>query len=177
MGINAATLQYFPDGDREFLARVFLIEPGEPRPGGRSKRNPKLTCEQLREQAEESGVATVYDEVFEDLARVFVKRRPRSSVSFKAEIEGSRKAVINLLPGESNPEPGLRFQVYICRLAQCLGVLVEEAIDLLPNRRVSASCAQTRGDGPNSYAPVQASLKFPSLRPISCRDLNMGFSR
>lgn len=135
VGINAATFQYFPDGDRELLARVFLIEPGETRPRGSSKRNPRLTYEQLRRLAEEHGVADLYDRLFEGLERVFIKRRTRSSVSFKAEMDGSRKAIINLIPGDSSSESGLRFQIYIHRLVQHLGIDLKEATKLVPEDR------------------------------------------
>ena len=135
VGINAATFQYFPDGDRELLARVFLIEPSDIVPGGTSTGRARLTYEQLRNQAEDKGVLELYAPLVEGLGRFFSRRRTRSSIGFKAEIDGGRKTIISLIPQESSSDSGLRFQVYIHRLAQLLGVKADEAAEFLPASR------------------------------------------
>ena len=65
VGINALIFQYFTDGaGREYLSRVFLLAPGDvaenARHKGVSKREPRLTYEELQEAAEEKGVGTLY---------------------------------------------------------------------------------------------------------------------
>jgi hypothetical protein len=64
--INAACFQYFQNkGGKEFLARVFLIEPSQveysSRTRGGSKRPPNLTFDELQEIADKNGVGELYE--------------------------------------------------------------------------------------------------------------------
>jgi hypothetical protein len=132
IGINVATFQFFRTTDgKELLARVFLIEPEEvsARVQSSSKRRPNLTYAELREIADQQGVGEVYERLMSGLTQVFGQRgTTRSSVSFKV----TNNTVLSLLPGESNQEQGLRFQVYALRLARFLNVSHEEIRRLLP---------------------------------------------
>jgi len=138
MNINAATFQFFQDADgRQFLARSFLIEPEtvdyRDRTKGTSKRKPNLSYEQLEAIAEEAGVGDLYRAAFSALNGLFSKGTTRTTTGFAANFNESRNVVFNLLPFESDPERGLRFQAYTVRLGQLLSVSREEVEAALPS--------------------------------------------
>lgn len=140
VGINAVTFQYFRDDEdrREFLARVFLIEPSEVDYRTQikltSKRKPPLTYEELQEIAERKGVGELYRRLIEGLTNCFDQRvTTRSTVAFIGIMEGRRNTILSLVPGESNVNQGVRFQVGIDRLAEYLGVERDLAIRILPS--------------------------------------------
>lgn len=140
VGINAATFQYFRDGEKEFLARVFLIEPSEveykTKIRASSKRKPNLSYEELEEIAVSNGVGELYQQLVEGVANFFDgKITTRSSISFVGKLGESRKAIFNLIPKDSNPDDGLRFQVYIPRLSDYFGTDRKSLISLLPKKR------------------------------------------
>ena len=123
VNINAATFHYFqpPDG-QELLARVFLLEPSEverkTRTRGSSKRRRNLSYEELEALADEAGVTELYEHAVAALRAVLQKQRTRSSIAFAGSFSGSRKVVISLLPGDSDAEDGLRYQLYQHRFAE-----------------------------------------------------------
>lgn len=141
VGINAATFQYFCDEDgKEFLARVFLIEPSQveysTKTKGTSKRKPPLTYEELQEIAERNGVGEIYQRLVEGLSGHFDRRgTTRSSIAFAGTIGESQNTIFSIIPKESDPDDGLRFQVYITRLSEYFGIDEEQAIALLPTHR------------------------------------------
>ena len=141
VGINAATFQYFRDEDsKEFLARVFLIEPSQVERSreikSTSKRKPALTYEELQEIAEREGVGETYKDLVERLLEYFDQRvTTRSTVAFIGIIDDSRSTIFSLVPGESDSNQGVRFQVYIDRLLKYLGVNKEDLIQILPLNR------------------------------------------
>ena len=72
----------------------------------------------------------------EELSMIFEKtRRSRSSITFVGTLEDSKKAIFNLIPTESSPEKGLKFQVYINRLSDYLGIDADKIITYLPKNR------------------------------------------
>jgi len=152
VNINAATFQCFKDGDGcEFLARVFLIEPdqveADSRTKGSSKRLPPLTREELANIAEEKGVGRLYGPAVQVLESYFQRGSTRSSITFSASFDGSRKIVMSLLPKGSSATVGLKFQVYIHRLSAMLGQSQEEVLALLPAQRKAWSySAEPSGD-------------------------------
>lgn len=139
VSINAATFQYFrlPDGS-EVLARVFLIEPSEvelkTRTKGSSKRRPNLSYEELNMLAAEAGVGELYDHAVSAFDGLLQKHTTRSSIGFASLLDGSRKTVISLLPGESSAGEGLRYRLYKNRYAELAKVHVSELASLLPLR-------------------------------------------
>jgi len=141
VGINAATFQYFCDEDRkEFLARVFLIEPSQveyrTQTKTTSKRKPPLTYEELQEIAERNGVGEIYLRLVEGLSGHFDRTgTTRSSIAFVGNIGESQNTVFSLIPKESNLDDGLGFQVYITRLSEYFGINEEQAIALLPKHK------------------------------------------
>lgn len=140
VNINAATFQYFCDSDgSEYLARVFLMEPSDvelsSRKHGSSKRLPNLSYEELLALAVEAGVGELYTYAMSKFESVLQKTTTRTSVSFKGRFEGSRNAVLNLIPGESSSAGGLRYQIYKHRFARLAGIPVEQAEALMPASR------------------------------------------
>jgi hypothetical protein len=140
VSINAATFQVFRSANgSELLARGFLIEPDQVeyqrRTKGSSKRRANLTYEQLDEIAKRNGVIDVYRRCVTSLETAYQKSTTRTSVAFKASLNGGKHTVFSLLPEESSHERGLRFQVYTVRLAHILGVPEEEIVRMLPADR------------------------------------------
>lgn len=139
VGINAVTFQYFRDEDgKEYLARVFLIEPSQVEHSTKtkmaSKRRPSLTYEELQEIAESNGVGELYRQLVEGLTTGLDQRMTTmSSVAFIGIMEGSRNTIFSLLPGESDPKQGIRFQAYIERLAEYLGANRHDVVRILPS--------------------------------------------
>jgi hypothetical protein len=137
VNINAATFNYFRADQTadEYLARVFVLDP-EQSPGGdtRSKRQPNLKPEQLLELAERVGVGALYRSLTEALGNL-PRHATRSSLAFDGRFEGSTKAVFSLIPGESSQENGLRFHLYLYRLAELLRKDIAAIETHLPKRR------------------------------------------
>jgi len=139
VGINAITFQFLQDEEeREFLARIFLIEPGEAEykiPTITSKRKPPLSYEELQETAEEKGVGEIYRRIVEELPKFFNQSvRTRSGISFIG-IMGERKSrntIFNIVPQDSDSENGLRFFVYIDRFVDYFGLEKEIALEVIP---------------------------------------------
>jgi len=126
VNINAITFHYFIDKDRnEFLARIFLIEPKEvdyrTQIKTQSKRKPPLSYDELAEMAESAGVGELYKHLLEELSYFFDGKQPtRSSIAFEGLLNESKKRIFSLLPSESNQTDGLKFQIYMPRMAQYL---------------------------------------------------------
>ena len=141
VNINAITFHYFIDENgNEFLARIFLIEPKEvdyrTQTKTSSKRKPPLSYDELRESAERAGVIKLYEHILDKLSDCFDgKQTTRSSIAFYGILEGSRKCIFSLLPGESDPVNGLKFQIYMPRMAQYLGVDEETVKSWLPENK------------------------------------------
>jgi len=137
VNINAATFQFFRDSDgTEYMGRVFLIEPEQvdlqTRSKGSSKRRPPLTYAELEAIAEDNGVAELYLYAVSSFSQYLQKHTTRSSIGFTGPINGSRKTVISLLPGESNASDGLRFQIYGNRFAQMVDLSKDQVKNLMP---------------------------------------------
>lgn len=139
VNINAVTFHYFKHDGKEFLARVFLIDPTvveyQTRTKGPSKRRPYLLYEELEQLAEQNGVGALYSRLTAGLEEHFQKHTTRSSICFAGIFDKSRKTVISLLPGESDASKGLRFQVYLERLKRLFGLSDEQALEILPQQR------------------------------------------
>jgi hypothetical protein len=138
VGINAATFHYFRnDKGKEFLARVFLIEPSQieyrTQTKSISKRKPPLTYEELEEIAESNGVGEFYKLLVSGLMPLFdQKGTTRSTIAFIGIVKESRLTIFSIIPGDSDPQQGLRFQVYIDRLAEYLHAKTEDIMQILP---------------------------------------------
>ena len=137
IGVNVVTFEHFTNSDgSERMGRVFLIEPEEvsARASAGSKRRPAATYEELNAIAHQNGVGGLYDNVIEGLGKVFDRRgTTRSSIAFKSRSGASINTIFSLIPGESNSQIGLHFQVYSHRLAEHLGIDVALVLPMLPN--------------------------------------------
>lgn len=140
VGINALTFQYFRDDEREFLARVFLIEPSEVEYKTKirvaSKRKvPPLSYEELQEIADKNSVGDIYRRIAEGITKFFdYSGTTRSTIAFIGITDEGRRTIFSLIPGESDPSNGVRFQVYIDRFSEYFGINKEDALRMLPSK-------------------------------------------
>jgi hypothetical protein len=130
--INVATFQYCRDANgKEFMARKFLMEPGITAKHPGTKRKTK-TYTELEKEAEINGVSELYNKLCQELTpRIFWTTTTQSSITFNGT-GTNRKAIFGLLPGQSNPEEGLKFKVYVTRLAEYLSIKQQNVSNLLP---------------------------------------------
>jgi len=140
VGINVVTFQYYrDDNSKEYLGRVFLIDPSQLKDRTQrkvdSKRRPSLSYEELEEISKHNGVGEVYTKLVEGLKKYFWTGRTRSSITFHATLGESHNTILSLIPGESSADEGLRFQVYTLRFAQCFGIREEEATSMMPDNK------------------------------------------
>lgn len=146
VGINATTFHYFRnDEGKEFLARVFLIEPGQVERrtwiGSGSKRKPRLTYEELEEIAKSNGVGELYKKLVEGLTPLFdQKGTTTSTIAFKGVDKESHLTIFSIIPGESHfpplssgSEQGLGFQMYIDRMAEYFHTQANDIMQILPS--------------------------------------------
>lgn len=136
--INAASFQFLSDpAGGSTLARVFLIEPEradqQVRARSASKRRPGLTEEELQRGADEAGVGALYASSVPRIREIFpMSDTTRSSIRFSGLIDGSRRVVFSLLPGESSAERGLHYQLYWPKLCDMFDLRGVEPGALLP---------------------------------------------
>jgi hypothetical protein len=125
--INAVRFQFFEAADgRKLLARTLTVALEEAeanikkRPG---KRPPPPTPEEMENAASDAGVVNLYRQFKQAVASYFKTGNTKTTCTFQAKFpDGSLKMVFSLVPGESNADKGLRYQLYSKRLAQILGV-------------------------------------------------------
>ena len=134
--INVARFQHFSDGkDVRLLARFFLVEPevvqASARARGPSKRRHNLSFQELESIADANGVGHLYSLVT-SAAKHLARQSTASSMAFKADIAGSRKVVLSLIPTKSSSSAGLYFQIYERRACAALGISPEELRKALP---------------------------------------------
>lgn len=143
VGINIAEFQYFKDEKQvEYVSRVFLIDPETASSNvervGASKRKPNLTREELEEIARQKGVEDFYTTLVANLRQFFDgSRTTRSSIGFDGKNIGElgKGVIFNLLPPESNPEKGLKYQVYSHRFSDYFKCTIQDLINILPKNR------------------------------------------
>jgi hypothetical protein len=151
--INAVSFQYFQQGDgREFLARVFLIDPSQveqsTRVKGTSKRRRNLTYEELLSIAEENGVAEQYRQLAKELEVLFdYKYTTRSTLGFGGIIGGKRRIIFSLVPAKSSADQGIWFHAYFDRLAEYLETDKNQLITIFPTSVKNT----TRWEEPNAW--------------------------
>lgn len=155
VNINAVTFQYSKHNGKEYLSRVFLIEQSEVeyrnRTSARSKRNPNLTYEQLRDIAQNNGVSNLFDKLGEGLQGHFDYRgTTRSTVSFRGHLgdEKSLTTIFSISPEDSVSQKGLWFKVMIHEFVDYFGLKKEELKNFLPSYKViTQENGRDRGEG------------------------------
>lgn len=137
VGINVATFQYFKEEEKEFLARVFLIEPSEAeyrtKTRASSKRKPPLTYEELEEIAKRNRVGDLYQKAINGLSKYFDYSGTTLSSIFFIGIIGKNKmknTIFSIYPSKSNEENGINYGVYIDRLAEYFNVEKESIANI-----------------------------------------------
>lgn len=121
--INAVTFQYFQDEmGNEYLSRVFLVDPERIEYKSKTKtgaRPAPLSLKELQEIADEKGVGRLFGTLVASLREHFDSvGTTQSSFAFSGKLEGKMKTLFSLIPGESSPSEGLRFQFYSRRLSE-----------------------------------------------------------
>jgi len=138
VNINAVTFHYFRDKQgQEILGRVFLVDPGQVERQARertsSKRAPNLSREELQAIAVDKGVEELYQQLVSGLASLFDRvGTTRTSIAFIGRMGQNYNTIFSLVPNESGPDRGLRYQVYAQRLAEYLGIEKGRVASLLP---------------------------------------------
>jgi len=140
VGINAITFNYFQSADgKEYLSRVFLIEPSEveykTRTIGSSRKSKALTFDELQEIADQNGVGNIYKKAYEGFYPKFDRiTRHATALSFKGFMgEGnSLLTIINLFPPRSNSELGLLAFIHVDRMASYFNCDKELLLNNLP---------------------------------------------
>lgn len=136
--INAVTFQYLKDeASREYLARLFLIEPSQversARTRTRSKRRRNLTKEELQSIAASNNVKELYDQLAEGLEPYFKPPRTTlTTLAFKGSIGEGRYVIFSLAPDGSSAEQGLRVHIYPERLIEYFETDRESLLPVLP---------------------------------------------
>ncbi len=133
--INAATFQFFSgEQNQELLARTFLIEPTQVETQSRlsSKKKPTLTVEQLEQIADANDVGFLYSMMKEKIAPTYFWWTTTQTYLTFTSKGRKQKAIFNLSPPQSSSSSGLKFGVYRDRLAEYLGIAVEQVDAMLP---------------------------------------------
>lgn len=138
VAINTISFQYFKKDDgKEYLTRTFLIEPSEVDRKSitkrSSKRNPPISFDEWREIAKKNNVVDLFDNMCAELATIFDNRvTTQSTVTYRGFIEKKPLTILNIVPKDSNDQDGLKFYVYIERLADYLKVEKSTLENILP---------------------------------------------
>ncbi len=128
VSINAVTFNYYKnETGREYLSRVFLIDPLETDNNAirSTKRARALTFEQFAEIAEKKGVADLYNKALEELRpKFYTVTRHSNGLAFKGAFGDQRlkHSVIVIYPGYNDAEKGLRMTIYVDRLIDFLSL-------------------------------------------------------
>ena len=135
--INVATFHFFQDAEgSEYLARVFLLEPEavEQRSAqrGSSKRRSAPSFEEYEELAEKNGVSTLYKPLLSGLHGRVQPETMVTLVAFYGKLDGGWRALFGVYPAQSSQGEGLRFTIYLWRLARYLDIPTDRIVQALP---------------------------------------------
>jgi len=133
--INAVKFNYFKKDEEEFIARVLLI-PKSAEEIRKTKRRRYLSEDELRQVAENNGVGNLFTIMVNGLIPLFdAKGTTLSSVAFSGRRDRSMITIFSIIPGQSNQKNGLKFQVYLKRLAEYFNISEVEAENILPQNK------------------------------------------
>jgi len=158
VGINVVTFQYFKDeNNKEFIGRVFLIEPDQVdynvKTKSGSKRRSSLSYEELKSLAEENDVIDIYEKLVNEFNLLFdISGTTLSSITFSQKQENGYKTVAGLYPKKSSKEEGLFFKFYIKRIADYFDIRIEDILDNLPSRFTKDIVVKAWSGGPLKIA-------------------------
>lgn len=134
--INVATFSYFKINQQEILGRSMLLDEADvqTRSGSKSKRKPPRSFEELRDLAEQSGVAELYDKTLSELQPLFDGiNRTLTNIAFIGYMgeDKTRNVIISIYPGESLSEKGLAVRFYSDRFSEYFNLPNEQFTSLL----------------------------------------------
>jgi hypothetical protein len=140
VGINVIQFQFHKHEKTgsEYLSRIFLLKPEmvKEKQGRIQNRKPNLSIDELERDADENGIGEIYSYLFKELLELFdTIHTTQSSVGFvgKNFMEDTKKSVIiNLIPSQSDKDNGLKFQVYLLRIARYFKTDEKTIENLLP---------------------------------------------
>ena len=131
--INVATFSYFQTttGD-ELLGRTFLLDDAEVqrraefRNAGRKRRR-SATFEELREMAQEHGVAELWDKAIDGLRPMASStQRSQTTLSFYVRVRDGNRTAFSLVPNWSSSEEGLVIRLRDKVVSEHFGVSEDE---------------------------------------------------
>ncbi len=171
LDINAVRFQFFQAADgRQLLVRTFTVAPDEAKgnveKGPGIKRTPLPTSEEMEQAAVQAGVGDLYRQCEQALAPYFRRSNTKFARVFQAKFpDGSLKAVFSLVPGESNPEKGLRYTVGSSRLAAFIGLDENTMLKKFPPDRTPYKYHEAEQDfkGWAGYIKSEDVLKIAGL--------------
>ncbi|MCY7321228.1 MAG: endonuclease NucS [Phormidesmis sp. CAN_BIN36] len=161
--INAATFQFFSgEENQELLARTFLIEPTQVEIQSRlsSKKKPNLTIEQLEQIADANSVGSLYLMIKEKIAPTyFWWTTTQTYLTFTSKGK-KQKAILNLSPSQSSSSSGLMFGVYRNRLAEYLGIAIEQVDAMLPMYNQVSQESEVYGSWGNGFFKNESQINL-----------------
>lgn len=140
VAINVIQFQYHKNSNNEeLLSRIFLIKPEIVQSNvikTSSKRRNNLTVAQLQAIADDNNVGEIYKKIFDGVFPLSDGiHTTQSSVGFlgKNLMQETKKNVFfNLIPTQSDASQGLKFQIYLWRIARYFNTQEQIIEGLLP---------------------------------------------
>ena len=142
VNLNVVFFDYYRDGDREFVARSWLIAPEEVERKattvGPSKKRALLSLDDLAGLAVERGVGDLYRSMHEGLSQICDQvGTTQSNVTYRWRTPaGNRSALISVYPKVSSPDAGLMVDIRVDELARHLGLDPTDLRGTLPGRQL-----------------------------------------
>ena len=138
VGINVATFAYFETSNGEFVGRSMLLDEKEVEHRARGRRRTYPTEAELRELADNRGVAHMWDLAVAGFGSVAKhKKYSGSTVFFQVSLPQGLGAIASIFPELSSPERGLAVTLVFDHIASALGV--EES-------RITEVCGKLAGE-------------------------------
>lgn len=143
VNINAVTFQVFETASgKEFLGRVFLVEPDEverrSQRQSRSKRRRRPTVEELKRRAADEGLGDLFEGLVDEFSRVFGARTRRAdSIAFRhpwKRRDAGYSVMMNVYPDHDDADDGVFFTLYTHRVAEVFDVASDTLFTALPPR-------------------------------------------
>jgi hypothetical protein len=133
--INVATFNYFHYGGSEYLARTLLLDSAHPQDfGGEVLTKRAQRIHDLEQMAIRNGVGPLCRELVDGLEPQFDVLDPqRYAMRFWGSLQGGRRVLFRLMPGESGAHTGVKFHVYTAKFAEYFKFTEQQMLMLLPS--------------------------------------------
>ncbi len=123
------------DAEKEFLSRLFRVANlvGEDDPDETSTRRKRATVSDMIAEASKNGVGELFNQALSAFRAPFKSRYASATgIGFTGDIEEGQCTLMRLVPPESSADIGVRFEVYVDRLAEHADVDPEAVAASLP---------------------------------------------